>query len=106
MVGEPTSAATRDAWKSVTEEVSRLGSSLRAHYVTEGRTDALAELREAVQDLAVAATRVGSAAAGAIRDPEVQEHARDTFKALLAALTSTVDNVRSDLADQNGDEPP
>lgn len=102
MVGEPTGGTTLDAWRSVTEEVARLGSSLRAHYVNHGRPDVLEELREAVHDLALAATRVGSSAAAAMRDPGVQEQMRETFKALLAALTTTVDNVRSDLAEQDG----
>jgi len=102
MVGEPPQPGTRAEWGVVTEQLAGLGSTLREHYTEDGRFDALAELRGAIEDLTSAAARVGAAATAALRDPGVQQQAKDTFAALIIAMITTVDDVRRDLTDEDG----
>jgi len=90
-----------EAWNDVVEQVKRLGSLFRYHYqAQEGEEGAEVaskdEVKDALLTLGESINAAFAAVGDAVKDPEVQEEARQTAGAFFAALGRTF----SDLGDE------
>lgn len=98
---------SNEAWTDVVEQVKKLGSAVKDHYQTQERdteTEALPE--DEVRDALLAIGEIVKAAfatvGDAIKDPEIQEEAKQTAGSFFDALGTTFSELGDDISQGGG----
>jgi len=92
-----------EAWGEVVEQVKKLGSMFAYHYqAQEGETNAEVVSNDEVKDALLTLGESFKAAIGtvgdAIKDPEVQDEARQTAASFFDALGATFSELGDDIS--------
>ncbi len=100
---------TKDAWTSVGDQMKELGGAFKEHYETEGEEGSSTdEVKDALKTVGEGLDRLFTAIGKAVRDPEVQEKAKQTGTSVTDAIGTTLGTVASDVREmvQRKDAPP
>ncbi len=97
------------AWQELGAKFSDLGRALKGR-MDEPDAQASSEVRNALQQLADAASALASRAGDTVRDPAVRDQAKDVGRALTEALSRTFESAGEEISSLfrrgKGGEPP
>ena len=89
---------TKDAWDSVGDQMKDLGGAFKEHYEAgedeESTTD---EVKDALRTVGEGLDRLFTAIGKAVRDPEVQEKAKQTGTSVIDAIGTTLGSVADEV---------
>ena len=91
---------TKDAWSSVGDQMKDLGGAFKEHYESEeGESSSTEEVKDALRTVGEGLDRLFTAIGKAVRDPEVQEKAKQTGSSVIDAIGTTLGTVADDVRD-------
>lgn len=91
---------TKDAWTSVGDQMKELGGAFKEHYEPDGEEGSSTdEVKDALRTVGEGLDRLFTAIGKAVRDPEVQEKAKQTGASVVDAIGTTLGTVAGDVRD-------
>ena len=91
---------TKDAWTSVGDQMKELGGAFKERYEAEGEEGSSTdEVKDALRTVGEGLDRLFTAIGKAVRDPEVQEKAKQTGSSVIDAIGTTLGTVADDVRD-------
>ncbi|NND84020.1 MAG: hypothetical protein HKN46_02615 [Acidimicrobiia bacterium] len=91
---------TKDAWTSVGDQMKDLGGAFKEHYESDDEEGSSTdEVKDALRTVGEGLDRLFTAIGNAVRDPEVQEKAKQTGTSVIDAIGTTLGTVADDVRD-------